>query len=109
MAPVRLSSCFAFSTSQSTQCRTIVPNCFRAMANVENEQLRTILRIYVPAKTTAARAKKCKTRRQNTSEKEGKLALGRLQEINLIGVSDESVVDCHPLIREYLRAKQRTW
>lgn len=35
------------------------------------------------------------------SDKNWKLALSRLQEINLVGVSEEGAVDCHPLIREY--------
>ncbi len=35
------------------------------------------------------------------SEKEWRKALTRLQEINLIDVSEAGSVDCHPLIREY--------
>ncbi len=38
-----LGSSLAFSTSQPTPCRTIVPNGFRANASAENEQLRTIV------------------------------------------------------------------
>jgi hypothetical protein len=39
------------------------------------------------------------------TKKEWKIALGRLQEINLVGVNEAGAVDCHPLIREY-SAKQ---
>jgi tetratricopeptide (TPR) repeat protein len=35
------------------------------------------------------------------SEKDWNTALGRLEEINLVGVSDTGAVDCHPLFREY--------
>ncbi len=35
------------------------------------------------------------------SKNRWKVALGRLQEINLIGVGADGSVDCHPLIREY--------
>jgi hypothetical protein len=34
-------------------------------------------------------------------DKDWSIALGRLQEINLIAVSDDDAVDCHPLLREY--------
>ncbi len=37
----------------------------------------------------------------HTAAKDWKLALGRLQEVHLISVSEEDAVDCHPLIREY--------
>src|SRR6185436_18659305 len=39
------------------------------------------------------------------SDKDWKIALGRLQEINLVGVKDDDSVDCHPLIREYFGAQ----
>lgn len=35
------------------------------------------------------------------SDRDWKIALNRLQEINLVGVKDDGSVDCHPLIREY--------
>jgi tetratricopeptide (TPR) repeat protein len=38
---------------------------------------------------------------QGISEKEWKTALARLQEINLVDVSETGAVDCHPLFREY--------
>src|SRR6185503_17329960 len=39
------------------------------------------------------------------SDKDWKMALSRLQEINLVGVKDDDSVDCHPLIREYFGAQ----
>ncbi len=40
-----------------------------------------------------------------TAAKDWKLALGRLQEVHLISVSEEGTVDCHPLIREYFATR----
>src|SRR6185503_1659931 len=39
------------------------------------------------------------------SDKDWKIALSRLREINLVGVKDDDSVDCHPLIREYFGAQ----
>jgi len=39
------------------------------------------------------------------SDKDWKIALSRLQEINLVGIKDDDSVDCHPLIREYFGAQ----
>jgi tetratricopeptide (TPR) repeat protein len=39
------------------------------------------------------------------SPKDWSIALSRLQEINLVGVSEEGAVDCHPLLREYFAAR----
>lgn len=41
------------------------------------------------------------------SDKDWRMALARLQEINLIEVSDDGTVDCHPLIREYFAVQLR--
>src|SRR5262249_31265766 len=38
-------------------------------------------------------------------DKDWRIALGRLQEINLVAVSDEGAVDCHPLLREYFATR----
>ena len=38
-------------------------------------------------------------------DRDWKIALSRLQEINLVGVKDDDSVDCHPLIREYFGAQ----
>jgi hypothetical protein len=44
------------------------------------------------------------------SNKDWAIALGRLQEINLVSIKDDESVDCHPLMREYFavqwKAKQ---
>ncbi len=37
----------------------------------------------------------------NGADKDFKIALSRLEEINLISVKEDGSVDCHPLIREY--------
>jgi hypothetical protein len=42
------------------------------------------------------------------SEKDWKLAIGRLKEINLVDVSEEGSVDCHPLFREYFASQLKT-
>jgi hypothetical protein len=39
------------------------------------------------------------------SDKDWKIALGRLQGINLVSIKDDDSVDCHPLIREYFGAQ----
>jgi hypothetical protein len=41
------------------------------------------------------------------TEKERKIAVNRLTEIDLVGVSETGAVDCHPLIREYFAMKLR--
>jgi len=46
--------------------------------------------------------------------REWKLALSRLEEINLLSVQDDGSVDCHPLLREYFatqlrRQQPETW
>lgn len=38
------------------------------------------------------------------SQQDWRLTLGRLKEINLIDVTDDETIDCHPLIREYFAA-----
>jgi hypothetical protein len=38
-------------------------------------------------------------------DKDWRIALGRLQEINLIAVSDDGAVNCHPLLREYFATR----
>jgi hypothetical protein len=39
------------------------------------------------------------------SNRDWKIVLSRLQEINLVSVKDDDSVDCHPLIREYFGAQ----
>jgi hypothetical protein len=39
--------------------------------------------------------------------REWKLALSRLEEINLLAVQDDGAVDCHPLLREYFATQLR--
>jgi tetratricopeptide (TPR) repeat protein len=39
------------------------------------------------------------------TDKEWNATLSRLQEINLVAVSDDGAVDCHPLVREYFAAR----
>jgi hypothetical protein len=41
--------------------------------------------------------------------REWKLALSRLEEINLLAVQDDGSVDCHPLLREYFATQLRQW
>ena len=42
------------------------------------------------------------------ADKDFKIALSRLEEINLISVKDDGSVDCHPLIREYFAVRLKS-
>jgi NACHT domain-containing protein len=42
------------------------------------------------------------------SDTDWTIALGRLQEINLVAVKEDESVDCHPLIREYFAVQVKT-
>lgn len=42
------------------------------------------------------------------SDKDWLIALGRLAEINLVGVQEDQSVDCHPLLREYFAVQLKT-